>query len=368
MQKIIAASLDPDCYTVVQGAIPQTSALLSQNWDKIFFTGSVGTAKIVAQAAAKNLTPVALELGGRNPAIVTKKADVRLAARRLMWAKVMNAGQVCISQNYNLVDKEVVPAFVAELKVALKEFYPAGAKESADYARIINLASFNRIKKMLDNTRGRILIGGEMDADELYIEPTVIQVSDPQDSLLVDESFGPLFPILPVDDLEQALSIANSVHATPLGVYAFGSKLETDKILAETRSGGASVNDGFYHGLIPHFPFGGVGDSGTGNYRGKASFDCFVHRRSLTTTPGWMEKLLGVRYPPYFGTNKLKQYQQMSQGKPKFDREGNQHLGTFWYVLTLGAGSTSGGLFRATLLAGLLAALKLGPQKRKIAA
>ncbi|RVX75487.1 hypothetical protein B0A52_00840 [Exophiala mesophila] len=362
MQKIIADSLDPDCYAVVQGAIPQTSTLLSQNWDKIFFTGSVGTAKIVAQAAAKTLTPVALELGGRNPAIVTKKADVRLAARRLMWAKVMNAGQVCISQNYNLVDKEIVPTFVAELKVALKEFYPEGAKKSADYARIINLSSFNRIKKMLDNTRGRILIGGEMDADELYIEPTVIQVSDPEDSLLVDESFGPLFPILPVDNLDQALSIANKVHATPLGVYAFGSKQETDKILAETRSGGATVNDGLFHGLIPNFPFGGVGDSGTGSYRGKASFDCFVHRRSISATPGWMEKLLAVRYPPYFGTDKLKQFQKMNQGKPKFDREGNEQVGTLWYILTLGAGSTTGGVFRATLLAGLVAGLKKGPE------
>jgi beta-apo-4'-carotenal oxygenase len=356
MQKIMAASLDPDCYTCIQGGIPETQALLAEKWDKIFFTGSANVGKIVAKAAAPTLTPVVLELGGRNPAIVTKRADIRLVARRLLWAKTMNAGQVCISQNYILADKEVVPTLIAELKVALKEFFPNGTKENPDFGHIVNSSNFNRIKKMLDNTSGKIVIGGTMDAEKLYIEPTVIEVSDVGDSLLVDESFGPLIPIYPVSNLDEAISIANSIHATPLGVYAFGSKEEANKILAETRSGGASVNDGPFHGIIPTLAFGGVGDSGTGAYRGKASFDCFVHRRSITTTPGWMEKLLAVRYPPFTGTDKFQQFTKMGVLKPNFGRDGEANFSLLRYILTLGTGSAGKG----TLTAGLLVAVAIG--------
>lgn len=366
MQKIMEASLDPDCFACIQGAIPQTTALLAEKWDKIFFTGSANVGKIVAKAAAPTLTPVVLELGGRNPAIVTKRADIRLAARRLLWSKTMNAGQVCISQNYVLVDKEVVPTFIAELKVALKEFFPNGAKESPDFGRIVNLQNFNRIKKMLDSTAGKIVIGGTMDAEKLFIEPTVIEVSDASDSLLVDESFGPLIPVLPVADLDEAIRIANEVHATPLGVYAFGSKDDTAKILAETRSGGASVNDGFFHGVIPTLAFGGVGDSGTGSYRGKASFDTFVHRRSITTTPSWMEKLLAVRYPPFAGTDKFSQFSKMGVLSPDFDRDGKKKVGLVWYLLTLGAGSVSGGGLRAAVLAALGFATKTAYDKKAL--
>jgi beta-apo-4'-carotenal oxygenase len=356
MQKIMAASLDPDCYSCIQGGIPETQALLAEKWDKIFFTGSASTGKIIAKAAAQTLTPVTLELGGKNPAIITKKADIRLAARRLLWAKGMNAGQVCISQNYILADKEVVPELVAQLKQALAEFYPNGAKASPDYGRIINAQAFNRIKKMLDNTSGKIVIGGTMDAEQLFIEPTVVEVSDPSDSLIKDESFGPLIPILPVNDLDEAIKIANSVHSTPLGLYPFGSKAETDKALAEIRSGGASVNDGFFHGAIPTLQFGGVGDSGSGAYRGKASFDCFVHRRSVTRTPNWIESLLNVRYPPFKG--KFEQYAKTSVLKPNFDRDGKVNFSIWRYVLTLGAESKSGGAMRAALLGAIAVTLK----------
>jgi beta-apo-4'-carotenal oxygenase len=336
MQKIVEEYLDPDCYRVVQGGIPETTALLAEKWDKIFFTGSVNTARVVAKAAAVNLTPVALELGGKNPAIVTRKADIRLAARRLLWGKTMNAGQVCISQNYTMVDKEVFPEFITQMKAAMKEFFPNGTKDNPDYGHIVNRRSFDRLKKMLDNTSGKIVAGGTMDADQLYIEPTLIEVSDVNDSLLVEESFGPLMPVLPVDNLDQAISIANQVHATPLGVYAFGSKEETNKVLAETRSGGASINDAYFHGTIPNLSFGGTGDSGSGSYRGKSSFDTFVHRRSITTTPGWMEKLLTVRYPPFTGTDKFEQFARMGVQKPNFDRSGKENFNLLWYVLTFG--------------------------------
>ena len=295
VEHIISTSLDPSAFTVVQGAIPETTALLEEKWDKIFYTGSGNVAKIIAKKAAETLTPITLELGGRNPAIVTKNADSRLAARRLLWGKTVNAGQVCVSQNYIMIDEEILPLFLNELKGAINEFFPQGFKASPDYGRIVNARQFQRLKKMLDASSGRILLGGTMDESTLFMEPTVVQVSSPDDSLLVDESFGPLIPILPVKDLDTAIRYANDVSVTPLGVYAFGSKAETNRILNETRSGGATVNDGFYHAAIPTLQFGGVGESGQGSYRGRASFECFVHRRSVATTPGWMEGLLAVR-------------------------------------------------------------------------
>lgn len=294
--------------------------MLECKWDKIFYTGGATVGTIVAKKAAETLTPVALELGGRNPAIVTKNADPRLAARRLLWAKLHNAGQVCISQNYILVDKDVLPLLIAELRIAIAEFYPKGTKESKDFARIVNDRSFQRLKKMLDSTQGKVHIGGDTDAATKFIDITVVEVSSPSDSLLVDESFGPLIPILPVENLDEAIRIANEVDSTPLGIYPFGSTAETDRIISETRSGGASINDGFLHGAIPTLAFGGVGGSGQGSYRGKASFDCFTHRRSITYTPAWTEALLAIRYPPYDG--KVKQLKLLNDLRPNFDRAG----------------------------------------------
>ena len=348
VQHIIETSLDPSCYAVVQGAIPETTRLMEQKWDKIFYTGSATVGTIIAKKAAETLTPVTLELGGRNPAIITKNADVRLAARRLLWAKTVNAGQVCISHNYTLIDKDVFPSFIEELKNAMKEFFPEGVKSSQDFGRIVSGRQWSRLKKMVDESNGKILIGGEMDENERFIAPTVIQVDSPSDSLLADESFGPLMPILTVNNLDEAIKIANEVHSTPLGLYPFGNKEETDRALKEIRSGGASVNDGFYHGSIPTLAFGGVGDSGQGAYRGKASFDCFTHRRSVTTTPGWMEGLLAVRYPPSPG--KVEKFRKMTLQHPNFDREGKVKFSLINYILTLGAGSKTRGMIRYALV------------------
>ncbi|KAL9589625.1 MAG: hypothetical protein Q9203_001576 [Teloschistes exilis] len=352
MQHIIETSLDVSCFGVVQGAVPETSALLEEKWDKIFYTGSANVGKIIAKKAAETLTPVTLELGGRNPAIVTKNANVQLAAKRLLWGKIMNAGQVCISQNYIMVDKEILAPFIVELKVTMKTFFPNGIKDSDDYARIINGKQWSRLKSMLDSTKGQIIMGGDMDESQRYMEPTVVLVDSPKDPLVAEESFGPLIPILPVEDLDTAIRIANEVHRTPLGLYPFGNKRETDQIMRETQSGGVSVNDALFHGTIPTLPFGGVGDSGQGAYRGRSSFDCFTHRRSVTTTPGWMEGLLDVRYPPYEG--KLAKFKKMSELKPNFDRDGKVKFSLISYILSLGAGSTTGGLVRYAMV--LLAA------------
>lgn len=348
LQKIVESALDPSCFAVVQGAVTETTKLLEEKWDKIFYTGSATVGTIIAKKAAETLTPVTLELGGRNPAIITRNADVRLAARRLLWGKTINAGQVCISQNYTLIDREVLPAFVEEMKKALQSFYPNGIKTSSDFGRIVNGRQWTRLKKLLDGTNGKILIGGSTDENERYIEPTVIQVNSIDDSLVMEESFGPLMPLLPVDDLDHAIRLAKEVHSTPLGLYPFGSKKETDRVLRELRSGGASVNDAFTHGTIPTLAFGGVGDSGQGAYRGKASFDCFSHRRSITRTPGWMERLLDVRYPPYEG--KLVKMRNMNTLKPDFDREGKVKFSWVTFLMTLGANSKLGALARYVLV------------------
>jgi beta-apo-4'-carotenal oxygenase len=301
VEKIIKESLDPDCFQVVQGAVKETTALLNEKWDKIFYTGNAQVGTIITKKAAETLTPVCLELGGRNPAIITKNADPRIAARRLLWGKLINAGQVCISQNYTMVDESILDQFIEELKVAMKEFFPQGAKASPDFARIVTKNHFHRIKKQLESTRGKIVIGGETDESENYIAPTVIVVPDEKDPLLTDETFGPLISVLKVSNLDEVIRIANEVHSTPLGLYVFGNKAEVDKVLNGTTSGGVTINDALFHASMPTMPFGGVGDSGQGAYRGKASFDCFTHRRPVTKTPSWMEKALAVRYPPYFG-------------------------------------------------------------------
>ena len=295
VQKVVEQALDSSAYLVVQGAIPETTALLEEKWDKIFYTGNATVARIVSKKAAETLTPVTLELGGKNPAVVTKNADIAMTARRLLWSKTVNAGQVCVSQNYTLIDEEVLPTFIVEMKAAMNEFYPNGAKASQDYGRIINVRQLQRLKKALDETQGKIVIGGSMEESERFLEPTVVQVSSPDDALLKDETFGPLITLLPFKGLDSAIRTINEVSGTPLGLYPFGTKAETSKILSETRSGGATINDGFFHASIPNLPFGGVGESGQGAYRGRASFECFTHRRTIVSTPAWMEKLLAVR-------------------------------------------------------------------------
>lgn len=348
MQEIVEASLDPSCYTIIQGGVPETQALLAERWDKIFFTGGATVGRIIAKAAAPHLTPVVLELGGINPAIVSKSANPRLVARRMLWGKTLNAGQVCTSHNYLLIERELMPAVVEEFKKAYDEFYPQGAKASPDYSRIINEGHFNKLKSMIDNSKGKILLGGTMDESERFIEPTLVEVNNTDDSLLIQESFGPLMPIMPVDSIEEAVRIANGIQATPLGIYPFGSKKDTDKILATTRSGGASVNDSALH--IPTLPFGGVGESGYGSYRGRTSFDTFVHRRPITSSPGWVETFLNIRYPPYAG--KIGPFRAASTLVPDFDRDGKKvSMGWFRMLFTLGGGSAKAGAGRAAVVA-----------------
>ncbi|KAK0615017.1 Aldehyde/histidinol dehydrogenase [Bombardia bombarda] len=338
LKELIETRLDKNAFAVVNGGIAETTKLMEERWDKVFFTGSTAVGKIIAKKAAETLTPVCLELGGRNPAFITKHANLQLAARRLMWGKTLCSGQVCMSQNYILVDSEVVDSFIEFLKVAYKEMFPNGAKASPDLARIVNKRHFLRIKKMLDDTKGKIVMGGQMDESELFIEPTAVVVSSKEDSMMAEESFGPVFSIYPVHSLDQAINLANSIDRTPLALFSFGNKKENERVLNEMTSGGATLNDAYFHGSCNTVPFGGVGESGSGSYRGQASFDCFTHRRTVATTPNWAESLIRVRYMPY-QWKQLKFLTRMTAKKPNFDRNGAVVKGFgYWTGLLLGLG------------------------------
>ncbi|KAL7623261.1 Hexadecenal dehydrogenase [Parahypoxylon ruwenzoriense] len=348
MKEMVENYLDPSSYFVVNGTIPETTALLDQKWDKIFYTGNGNVAKIIAKKAAETLTPVVLELGGRNPSFVSKSTDLALAARRLLWGKSLNAGQICISQNYVLVQKDIVDDFIKHLNASYKEFFPNGPKTSIDYGRIINERQFDRIKNMLDTSNGKIVMGGETDRSDLYISPTVVLVDSLDDPMMKDESFGPVWSLMPYDTLDDAIKIMNKVDSTPLSLMTFGSGVENEKILSQVTSGGATINDAWMHGGIATLPFGGVGESGTGSYHGRASFDCFTHRRTVVEVPGWMDKLLRVRYAP-FSPGDFKRHLWMTSTKPDFDRDGrplSRPAYWLWLVFGLGGTSVKGALLR----------------------
>ncbi|KUL92162.1 hypothetical protein ZTR_02449 [Talaromyces verruculosus] len=337
MQELVESALDPSCYTVVQGAVTEMQALLAEKWDKIFFTGSQNVGRIVSKAAAPHMTPVVLELGGLNPAIVTRHADPRIVARRLLWAKSLNGGQTCTAQNYILVEKSFLPALVDELKKAYKSFYPSGSSKGPDFTRIVNDKAFQRLKAMLDNSKGKIIMGGQIDEKERYIEQTFIEVDSIEDSMVINEAFGPICAVMTVNSVEEAIGLARKVQDTTLGVSVFGNSSDHQKVMAGLRSGSVSLNDAQPH--VNTLPFGGVGESGTGAYRGRSSIDVWTHSRPYTNTPKWMESLLDVRYPPYT-SSKLRMLQLSMGTTPDFDREGRQSRFT-WLKYIIGGTPSS---------------------------
>ncbi|KAI1438423.1 Aldehyde/histidinol dehydrogenase [Xylaria sp. CBS 124048] len=356
IQEMVEKYLDPAAFHVVNGGVPVATALLNEKWQKIFYTGNGTVARIIAKKAAETLTPVTLELGGRNPAFISKASNLSLAARRLMWGKCMNAGQVCLSHNYACVERDVVDDFIKCLNATYNEFFPKGPKGSPDYARIINEGQFDRIKKMLDTTKGKIVMGGETDRSELFIAPTAVLIDSIDDPMMAQESFGPIWSIYPVEDVNEAIEVMNKVDSAPLSLMTLGSKAENEKILDHVTSGGASINDSYMHGSSPTVPFGGIGESGTGAYHGRATFECFTHRRTVMSTPSWMDKLIRTRYLPHSPMH-FKQFMWMNKVKPDFDRDGKQLSGLrywMWMIFGLGGTTAKGALFR------WLAALAVG--------
>ncbi len=293
------ATLVRDCFdeefvSVATGGAEVAEALLRERFDKIFFTGSTRVGRVVMEAAAKHLTPVTLELGGKCPAIVCADAPVKLAARRIAWGKFLNAGQTCVAPDFVLVHRGARESFVSELCKSLAEFHGSDARRSPDYGRIIPTRHFERLVGFLKD--GKIARGGTHDAKDRFIAPTILTEVSPEAPVMREEIFGPILPVLDFDTLDDALALLRD-RPTPLALYVFTSDREIERrVLTEVRSGGACVNDVVSHMIGTGLPFGGLGESGMGSYHGRAGFDAFSHRRAVLRRATWLD--LPFRYPP----------------------------------------------------------------------
>lgn len=310
---LVEAVGDP-AVVAVQGGVAETTELLAQRFDHILYTGNSRVARIVMRAAAENLTPVTLELGGKSPAIVSRNANVDVAAKRIAWGKFVNAGQTCIAPDYVLVERPVHDELVAAMGRHVTSFYGADPKASADYTRIVNAPHFHRLEKLLDS--GTVAFGGNTDADTRYISPTVLTGVSKDDPVMAEEIFGPILPVIAVDSIDEALAFVNDTAAKgdkPLALYTFSEDdQENDQVLAGATSGGACVNGTLMHVSNPHLPFGGVGESGMGAYHGKFGFDTFSHHRAVHSRTTKIDPAL--MYPPY--TAKKEKVLRKGMGMP----------------------------------------------------
>ncbi|KAI9465741.1 NAD-aldehyde dehydrogenase [Lactarius psammicola] len=297
--ELVPKYLDPELYAVINGAIPETTKILEFQWDHILYTGGSRVASIVLTAAAKTLSPVTTELGGKSPAVIDPSCNLNLTAQRLMWGKVANAGQTCIAPDYALVPKGFVDQFVQACKDVLKDFYPEGAEASDSFCRIVSSSHFTRIKRLLDRTEGQIVYGGSTNEETKFIEPTLVTGVKGDDSLMGEEIFGPVLPIIEVDDVDEAIEFINA-RDHPLALYVFSSNSAfKSKVIENTQSGTAVINDTMIQAAAEGLPFGGIGPSGSGYTSGKFSFDTFTHFRATLDNPGVMDYIMSFRYPPY---------------------------------------------------------------------
>ncbi|KAK9475856.1 fatty aldehyde dehydrogenase, partial [Lipomyces japonicus] len=322
--KIINESLDSTAYRAVNGEANVTTELLQQKFDIIFFTGSSRIGRIVSEAAAKTLTPVILELGGKSPAFVLDNSNLKLAAQRLAYAKFTNAGQTCVAPDYILLKRGLEDEFLKAFANSIDILYKDLTSTSDDYGHIVNNGNFNRLIQIINDSKGKVVIGGTQSADEktLFIEPTVILDVKPDDSTMKDELFGPVLPIVLIDSVNDGINYVSEHHDTPLALYIFSKDKEVqNRVLDHTRSGGAMINGALIHVGVPFVPFGGVGQSGTGRYHGKDSFDAFSHHRAVITEPYWTEILTNLRYPPY-SESKKNLYKKVVLKKAFFPRVG----------------------------------------------
>lgn len=300
--QLIPKYLDRRAFSVVQGAVAETQALLKEKFDYIFFTGSEMVGKIVMQEAAKTLTPVTLELGGKSPVIVNSDADLTIAARRVIWGRCLNGGQTCIAPDYVYVHSAVKKQFIEKVKENLETFYGKDPSASPDFARIISERHTQRLAAIIDSHKADIIHGGQVDISNKYIAPTLLDLkTTPQGKAMADEIFGPILPILEFTDVNQAIEYINS-KAKPLALYIFTNSSDfADKIIDKTSSGGVSVNDTLLHCTLPDLPFGGVGSSGLGQYHGRFGFEAFSHAKAVLKKSIYGDA--PMRYPPYTSSN-----------------------------------------------------------------
>ncbi|MDB9302934.1 MULTISPECIES: aldehyde dehydrogenase [Cyanophyceae] len=293
--QIIGKHFNPDYIAVVEGGVETSQQLLAEKFDHIFFTGGTAIGKIVMEAAAKHLTPVTLELGGKSPCIIDSEINLEYTVKRIVWGKFINAGQTCIAPDYLLVDQKIKKDLVDGMKKCLKEFYGYNPAISPDYARIVSKKQFDRLANLIKD--GEIIIGGETNPEERYIAPTLLDHVSLTDSVMEEEIFGPILPIIEYTDITEAIALINS-KPKPLALYIFTQNKNLQKqVLQSTSSGGVCINDTVMQVGVSSLPFGGVGDSGIGSYHGKASFDTFSHYKSVLKNYFWLD--LNWRYAPY---------------------------------------------------------------------
>jgi aldehyde dehydrogenase (NAD+) len=295
MKKIIEEAFDPGHVTMVEGGSEINRFLLEEQFDYIFFTGSTDVGKKIMESASRHLTPISLELGGKSPAVVEPDVHPGRTARRILWGKLLNAGQSCVAPDYLLVHKSIRQPLLDEMKKYLERAYGPELRSNPDYARIINRANAENLAGLLEGRE--VLIGGDSDPEARYIAPTVLEIKDPEDPLLQREIFGPILPLVEYEDLEEALDIIRS-KPRPLALYVFSqSKKTRQRIILGTQSGSGGLNETVVHFVNLNLPFGGVGDSGMGRYHGKYSFETFSYKRSFLKKAAWID--IPVRYPPY---------------------------------------------------------------------
>ena len=296
--RLVGRHLDPGAIAVVEGGVAETTALLEEPWDHVFYTGNGTVGRIVMAAAARHLSPVTLELGGKSPAIVDASANLDVAAHRIVWGKFLNAGQTCIAPDYVLVDRRVEDPLLARMREVVTEFYGPDPRRSPDLGRIVNDRHFDRIVGLADaGGTGDLVCGGDRDRAARYLAPTIFRRTDPDAPIMQEEIFGPLLPTIPVDDVEAAVGFVTA-RDKPLALYAFAEDPDVrDLVLETTTSGGVCLNATLFHIAVPGLPFGGVGESGMGAYHGRSGFETFTHRKAVLHRPTTIDP--SVAYPPY---------------------------------------------------------------------
>ena len=295
LAELINSNFDENHITVIEGGVETTTELLQQKWDKIFFTGSTNVGRTVYKAAAENLTPVTLELGGKSPTFVLADCNIKITAKRIVWAKFLNAGQTCIAPDYLLVEAKIKDQLLLALKKEIENAYPNNNEVQENYVQIVNEKNFNRLEQLI--LADKIYHGGETNPENRSIAPTLLHNINFEDSIMEDEIFGPILPIISFENLEDVITKIKE-REKPLSLYVYSkNKIIIKKILHEVSFGGGAINESLVQMSNPNLPFGGVGASGIGAYHSKTGFDTFTHYKSILHKTSWMEPTL--KYIPF---------------------------------------------------------------------
>jgi len=305
IEMLLPKYVDPDCFKVVVGGVEETTALLKERFDYIFYTGSTQVGRIIREAANKHLTPCTLELGGKSPVFIGDDCNIDVATRRILWGKMINLGQTCIAPDYVLCSKNMQKKFVEKVKEVCKEWFGENPEESPDLCRVVSDRHFDRLESLISSSTGRIVFGGKVEKKSRFIELTVLADLSPEDRVMREEIFGPILPIINVDSASEAIEFINN-REKPLTLYLFTEDSHIQEMfMSNTSSGGMAINETIMQMSVESLPFGGVGESGMGAYHGKASFDTFTHYKSILIRDlGFIgEKVGSIRYPPYNNAN-----------------------------------------------------------------